>query len=49
MLDPLLDEDYCNQANGNRQRQHGEKKYVQQSKTVTMAEDLKYKSSLHKN
>ena len=36
------------QANENRQRQHGEKKDVQQSKTITMAEDLKYKSSLQK-
>ena len=36
------------QANENRQRQHGEKKDVQQSKTITMAEQLKYKSSLQK-
>jgi hypothetical protein len=36
------------QANENRQRQRGEEKDAQQSKTITMAEELKYKSSLQK-
>ena len=36
------------QANEKRQRQSGEEKDAQQSKTITMAEQLKYKSSLQK-